>query len=133
MSSRLARVLALAAVAAVALAIAAGACKKDAGPMPDCANHMKDGQETDVDCGGSMCGTCNQGKHCKVDKDCISKLCNSDGVCSAPSCSDGILNGSESDRDCGGPDCDPCGAGKMCYGDNDCRPSTCEVDGGVCY
>lgn len=112
---------------------ALGACSKSTATTPDCNNHIKDGSETDIDCGGSMCMACNSDMRCKVDHDCLSLLCNSDGKCSAPSCSDGILNGSESDVDCGGPDCDPCASGKFCFGKNDCAPaSQCSVDGGVC-
>jgi hypothetical protein len=116
---------------AIAL-VCAVACKNNSGATPDCNNHITDGNETDVDCGGPMCGACGTGKKCKRDADCFSRLCNSDGVCSAPSCSDGVLNGSESDIDCGGPDCGPCPDGKKCAAGNDCVSMACNYDGGIC-
>jgi hypothetical protein len=110
-----------------------GGCKKSSpGAVFDCNDHVTDGNETDVDCGGPMCTACGSNMACKQDRDCQSKLCNSDGKCQPPSCSDNLLNGSETDVDCGGPDCPPCAAGKMCAGDNDCRPNLCVHDGGVC-
>ena len=109
---------------AAALVVVAG-CGHKAKVFPTCGDNLVNGQETDVDCGGELCTPCNTGKRCAVDKDCRSKLCNSDLFCAAPSCSDGVLNGSESDLDCGGPDCAPCGDGRVCAGDNDCRSRVC--------
>ena len=40
-----------------------------------CVNGMKDGSETDVDCGGS-CLPCAKDKECMVATDCASKYCN---------------------------------------------------------
>jgi hypothetical protein len=115
-----------------AVALWGEGCQKTAKPSADCTNHLQDGDETDIDCGGNTCPACNQGKRCLVAKDCLSKLC-SGGTCAASTCSDGIQNGGESDVDCGGPDCAPCAAGKMCYGQNDCVSNDCDVDGGVCF
>ena len=36
---------------------------------------IKDGEETDIDCGGSTCYPCADGKKCIIDRDCIN-LCN---------------------------------------------------------
>lgn len=94
-----------------------------------CSDGVKDGDETDVDCGGPICTPCNTGKHCVVARDCRSMIC-AGGVCAAPSCTDGIVNGSESDVDCGGPDCPRCADGRACAGDNDCASSVCT--GGAC-
>jgi hypothetical protein len=96
---------------------------------PTCGDFAKNGQETDVDCGGPICTPCNTGKMCLVAKDCRDLICMS-GVCQMSSCSDGIKNGSETDIDCGGPDCPPCGDGKACAGLNDCRSRVCS--GAVC-
>jgi len=53
-----------------------------------CANGTRDGDETDVDCGGS-CADCAIGQTCQSDSDCQSNSCIS-GVCSAaPMDSDG--------------------------------------------
>jgi hypothetical protein len=47
---------------------------------------VKDGTETDVDCGGSDAPPCGEGKGCKIDSDC-EVACNYAGICvSAPSC-----------------------------------------------
>ena len=67
---------------------------------PSCADGMKNGGETDTDCGGT-CATCAAGKQCGVTGDCASKVCGA-GRCAAPSCSDGVRNGDET-----GDDCDP--------------------------
>jgi hypothetical protein len=47
-----------------------------------CANGVRDGGETAVDCGGS-CGPCAAGAPCSVSNDCQSGLCES-GVCADP-------------------------------------------------
>ena len=39
-----------------------------------CSDNQMNGDETDVDCGGS-CGACPDGKGCVVGKDCLSKVC----------------------------------------------------------
>ena len=50
---------------------------------PTCDDGAQNGDETGVDCGGSICPVC-------------------------PSCTDGTLNGDELGVDCGGPDCPTC-------------------------
>jgi hypothetical protein len=50
-----------------------------------CANNVKDGDETGVDCGGDYCPRCNNGEQCKVSADCLSGFC-ADGVCCADAC-----------------------------------------------
>ncbi len=40
-----------------------------------CADHVKDGAETDVDCGGGTCPTCATGKSCLINADCTSNSC----------------------------------------------------------
>jgi hypothetical protein len=44
-----------------------------------CANGIKDGDESDVDCGGS-CPGCDNGKECESDGDCLSAHCEN-GLC----------------------------------------------------
>ena len=87
-----------------------------------------DGDETDVDCGGS-CPACADGKMCKVAMDCLHADCRA-GMCLAPSCSDGLLNNGESDVDCGGANCGPCANGKMCKKPGDCTSAVCTA--GLC-
>lgn len=49
-----------------------------------CTDFMQNGDETGIDCGGSLCEPC------------------------PPTCTDGIRNGNETRIDCGGTVCDPC-------------------------
>ncbi|HQK18956.1 MAG TPA: hypothetical protein PLJ27_15965, partial [Polyangiaceae bacterium] len=49
-----------------------------------CEDEKKNGDETDVDCGGPDCEKCKNGKTCKVDGDCESGKCDEDdGICVA--------------------------------------------------
>ena len=57
---------------------------------------IKNGDETDVDCGGQAAPKCADGKTCKVGGDCESSSCIG-GTCKAPSPDDGIKNGDETD------------------------------------
>ena len=91
---------------------------------PSCSDGVKNGNETDVDCGGSTCGACGDNKGCLTATDCQSGLCNNN-KCSAPTCSDGVKNGRETDIDCGGGTCPNCGDGKACQVLTDCQSSVC--------
>ena len=42
---------------------------------------MKNQDETDVDCGGSKCSKCGNGRTCTAVSDCISDFCDSARVC----------------------------------------------------
>ncbi len=48
-----------------------------------CTDGVKNQDETDVDCGGSICHQCAQGKKCSVNADCSTAQC-TNGVCAAP-------------------------------------------------
>ncbi|MFO0760678.1 MAG: hypothetical protein U0359_29640 [Byssovorax sp.] len=101
-----------------------------AAPAPTCNDVIKNGSETDIDCGGLVCVKCQNGKTCLANSDCSSNNC-SGGVCAAAvSCVDGIKNGSETDVDCGGSVCPDCANGKLCSANGDCLSNTCS--GGVC-
>ena len=39
-----------------------------------CEDGVKHGRETDVDCGGTLCPKCAEGKNCTVDHDCEDEL-----------------------------------------------------------
>lgn len=104
----------------------AGGGGADAGP---CSNGVKDGDETDVDCGGSTCAPCGSGASCASATDCSSANC-VQKVCLAPSCSDTVKNGAEADVDCGGYACPKCASGKACTYSGDCQTGICK--GGVC-
>ncbi|EDM76079.1 putative lipoprotein [Plesiocystis pacifica SIR-1] len=69
--------------------------------LPECMNGRLDGDETDVDCGGS-CEPCADGLGCAEGPDCASGVCE-DGTCQAPTCDDEVANGGEYGVDCGGP------------------------------
>jgi hypothetical protein len=47
---------------------------------PTCSDGEQNGDETDVDCGGPLCGGCESGKNCIGNSDCLSNFCN-DGIC----------------------------------------------------
>ena len=46
-------------------------------PSPTCADGVKNGTETDVDCGGLSCPPCAAGHVCNVILDCSSHICTS--------------------------------------------------------
>lgn len=58
-----------------------------------CANARKDGDETDVDCGGATCPPCGNARTCSARRDCKSLVCSA-GKCSGDlGCSDGTREG----------------------------------------
>jgi cysteine-rich repeat protein len=93
-----------------------------------CADSVKNGAETDIDCGGAECAPCADAKKCGAATDCLSGVCKA-GVCQAPTCSDKVKNGAETDADCGGS-CSPCGPGLGCAQDADCVGGSCS--GSMC-
>ncbi|MBX5483557.1 MAG: DUF1565 domain-containing protein, partial [Myxococcaceae bacterium] len=95
-----------------------GVCLDGGCAEPDCADGVKNGAETDLDCGGP-CAPCATGAGCQAPEDCQSSLCLT-GVCSVPSCMDGVRDGTETDVDCGGGQCPPCGFMHGCSVDADC-------------
>lgn len=59
---------------------------RDAGPPPSPTDGIANGDETDVDCGGTVAPRCAATKKCSAASDCVSGAC-PDGTCSeAPSC-----------------------------------------------
>jgi alpha-tubulin suppressor-like RCC1 family protein len=90
-----------------------------------CDDGVKNGDETDVDCGGS-CGPCPLGAGCLRPADCQSELCRNN-LCEAPpaSCQDKVKNGTETDVDCGGDLCPPCDLEKRCAAGGDCLGHVC--------
>lgn len=93
----------------------------------NCGDGAKNGNEADVDCGGSCATDCVSGQTCGANADCDSNLCVG-GLCAG--CSDATKNGSETDVDCGGADCGPCFGGKICTANADCLSGSCV--GGFC-
>lgn len=93
-----------------------------------CVDDVENGDETDLDCGGS-CPGCATGDSCLVGGDCAEGVCNAELLCAAPSCDDDVANGSETDVDCGGM-CPKCADDKSCNTATDCTSGVCF--GGVC-
>ncbi len=93
-----------------------------------CSDNILNGAETDVDCGGGGCNTCDIGKSCTQNADCTSNTCDSNTAkcIAAATCSDAIKNQDETDVDCGGSNCNPCGLGGVCTNNSDCGTMNCD-------
>jgi hypothetical protein len=98
-----------------------GGCTDDL-PLDRCFDRRLDGDETDVDCGGS-CRSCEAGATCIAASDCETIVCDA-GTCGPPSCTNGARDGLESDVDCGGG-CPGCALGQRCYFPSDCATQQC--------
>ena len=100
-------------------------------PNP-CADNLKDGSESDVDCGGAVCPGCANAKACFADKDCVSNVCDAGThECIANSCDDHLLDGNETAVDCGGI-CPPCAITEACLVDQDCASNACDARSLTC-
>lgn len=105
------------------------ACQQELCVPLQCADGLLNGQETDVDCGGSECAPCADGLVCVAWSDCQSGFCDN-GTCGP--CGN--------DADCDGPDtwCDggSCSAkkadGDVCAAGNECLSGNCPGGDGVC-
>jgi hypothetical protein len=51
---------------------------------PPCSDGVLDGNESDVDCGGSCGATCADGQRCLGNADCRGGVCGGDGRCGVP-------------------------------------------------
>ncbi len=89
---------------------------------PTCSDGVKDGRETDTDCGGNTtCPRCQQDQRCRYDSDCQTSYCNGANVC-RPIC-----------ESCGVYGC--CGTycrtksmynGEACFKNSDCQSCYCK-------
>ena len=93
------------------------------GNVPACDDALMNGDESDVDCGGS-CGGCGDGEGCGIGADCLSGVC-AGALCQAAGCSDGVVNQDETDVDCGGATCGACADGDVCGVGGDCLSGVC--------
>ena len=103
-----------------------GACKNKV-CVEHCESGKKDDDETDTDCGGSMCNPCPDGDHCKEPEDCESGVCE-DTVCIPGTCNDEVTNQDESDMDCGGlctAESKWCAINAICNSGADCESYVC--------
>ncbi|HPY19976.1 MAG TPA: hypothetical protein PLM08_19970, partial [Polyangiaceae bacterium] len=91
---------------------------------PACDDKVKNGSETDVDCGGSCPNGCAAGKACKENGDCKGGQCDANQC--QPTCTDEEKNGTETDVDCGGSCATKCDTGKACANHGDCASGSCE-------
>jgi hypothetical protein len=99
---------------------------------PSCSNGVRDGNETDVDCGGG-CPGCAAGEHCYGGEDCASGECGGpldNSTCEPLHCGNGVKDLDEGDVDCGGTECDKCETGQLCERNSDCWLNACRD--GVC-
>ncbi len=101
-----------------------GKCVTPQQQQASCFDHVKNGTETDIDCGGN-CQACNIGQQCAVGGDCVSGTCTNNVCASNASCNDGVRNGNETDVDCGGGSCAKCADGRHCAVGGDCVSGTC--------
>lgn len=85
-----------------------------------CFDGLRNGSETDVDCGGSCDPKCGAGRLCTLNTDCQSGSCNASGRCATDQCSDGRMNGNETGVDCGGQCATRCPVGQGCLSGVDC-------------
>jgi hypothetical protein len=95
-----------------------------------CSDGVKDGDETDVDCGGA-CLPCGLDHKCLQTSDCSVTGAGCDialggcacdalaHVCVVSHCVDHARDSTETDVDCGGL-CDGCAPGNGCHADTDC-------------
>jgi hypothetical protein len=97
-----------------------------------CSDGQKNGDEADVDCGGS-CAECPVGATCNAGGDCQNGECNA-GICQDLTCTNSAKDGAETDVDCGGSECPTCLNGLMCAAPSDCQSSSCEqgLFGDIC-
>lgn len=109
--------------------VSRGESTTDAPPVESCEDGLVNQDETDVDCGGAVCGPCADGLLCTADEDCVVASCIL-GTCAAPSCEDGLQNADETDADCGGGTCGACQDNLACVAPEDCMSGVCTE--GVC-
>ena len=94
------------------------------GNIQTCYDNAKNQDETDVDCGGAICGSCENNKRCLISLDCMSEKCANNVCIITAGCYDHIWNGDETDVDCGGS-CKPCSVGSVCRTSSDCENYLC--------
>ena len=117
----------------------AGKCMAGSCVTDTCTNSVKDGDESDIDCGGS-CSKCGLGKVCTQHADCLSDAC--DGIssltCEAPdTCGNGKIETGEGCDDGETVAGDGCNAsclledGSMCTTGAQCESGTCDITGSM--
>jgi hypothetical protein len=118
-------VVALVAVVAAMIAGGGQGCVFYLNPL--CTDQIRNGNETDIDCGGA-CGPCAIGDSCRATADCDESTCEQ-GTCTALPCFNGVRDLQETDVDCGGGTCRRCAGGRRCQATTDCFNGMCGPDG----
>ena len=103
---------------------AEGRCVEGVCAAPTPTDGIRNGTETDIDCGGSNAPACATGRACAIGSDCVELACTG-GTCTAASPTDGVRNGTETDVDCGGGAAPACAATRTCAVADDCDSRFC--------
>jgi hypothetical protein len=93
-----------------------------------CSDGVRNGTESDVDCGGDDCSPCREHQHCNGGGDCESNECGGptdNDTCEPLHCGNHVQDLDEGDVDCGGEDCDRCEEGQLCELEQDCLTGSC--------
>jgi len=105
---------------------------------PACDDQVLNGDETDLDCGGSCSTKCTEGKKCNLDDQCETNICSAPQWgdttrrCRAPGCFNFAMDSGETDVDCGGPCDSKCQDGQGCIVGADCWNKVCDSATGKC-
>ena len=108
-----------------------GACVSDV-----CTNQILDGDETDIDCGGSICPGCGIGQACSQQLDCADGVCDLIGSATCEvsnTCGNGAIENGESCDDGDVTAGDGCSAtclkegGQVCSTPNECDSRRCNA------
>ena len=105
-------------------------CLKSICQAATCSDQIRNGTESDTDCGGGCVVLCKTGLHCNTPADCETGSC-SGNKCQPASCDDRVANGTETGVDCGGT-CAPCKSGEPCLVPSDCQSSNCDASKLLC-
>ena len=115
-----------------------GTCDSGVCVPPQCSNQVEDADESDVDCGGSVCAGCELGQKCNMTFDCRVGVCDmkESHTCEPiNTCGNGVLEGSEACDDGNTANGDGCqascllGTGDPCDDGVKCESKLCT---GVC-
>jgi hypothetical protein len=91
-------------------------------PPDACHNRVRDGNESDVDCGGGTCDACPHGKHCSGNGDCFPGNQCIGGLCLTAGCIPGVC----------GAACVACADGLSCSVADDCASRVCDPGSHTC-
>lgn len=104
-----------------------GTCDKKKNVCTSCIDGIRNGAETDIDCGTSKCPKCKTGLKCKHNFQCMSNKCVENRCVS---CTNNLRDGNETDVDCGAAEnggCKrPCSVGMSCLVADDCVSGICK-------